>query len=378
MNYKKFLSKAIMIVITLFLVPFPRLVRAQPPIKLGFVGSISGMTSDMDVHARDGVLYAVEQVNESGGILGRKVELIIKDDKGNKKIAQKVDVELIEQGVVALIGHTTSSMTMAGKSIADRYKKVLISPTAASYQLYGKKDYVVCVNSSLREETVRLAKVVGNKLGIKKVACFYDVGNPNYSECYLKWFTHFYEKFGGKVVRTVAFNSKNMSAFWDMVSHINVGDEKGILIIAAPLHSAILTQKLRKIRKALDIFGVSWSLTSTFLKEGGKAIEGVWFCSDFDPQCKKVSYLNFCKDYRQHYAQEPDLISMLGFETVLVLKHALEKNNGSSRNLLKFIPGKYNGVQGRFVINENGDTFRDWFLLRVKNGKFTTLMKVVN
>ncbi len=378
MGFVKRVSKTVAIGIVLGMMLSSGGVEAKKAIKLGFVGSISGMTSDMDVNARDGVIYAVEEVNEGGGILGRKVELIIKDDMRNTATAKRVDRELLEKGVVAIIGHSTSSMTIAGKSIADRYRRVLISPTAASNQLFGKDDYVVCVNSSLKEETMRLAKVAGKNLGTRKVVCFYDLSNPSYSENYLKWFTRFFEKYGGMVVDSVAFNSKNMNEFWDMISRIDLRGAKGVLIIAAPLHSAILAQKLREARDDIDIFCVSWALTSTFLKEGGRAIEGVWFCSDFNPGCRKKSYLNFRRGYKRQYGKEPDLISMLGYETVMVLKHALEKNNGHAQNLLKFIPGKYNGVQGSFLIDRYGDTYRDWFLLRVKNGKFVTLMKVEN
>ena len=380
MGFVKHANKTVSIgiVLILIMVLSSGFAETKKTIKLGFVGSVSGMTSDMDINARDGVIYAVEKINEGGGILGREIELIIKDDMRNKEIAKRVDTELLKKGAVAIIGHSTSSMTIAGKSIADHYRRVLISPTAASDQLFGKEDYVVCVNSSLKEETMRLAKVAGKNLGTKKVVCFYDVSNPSYSENYLKSFTHFFEKHGGIVVDSVGFNSKKMSEFWDMVSRIDLRGAKGALIIAAPLHSAILVQKLRDIRENIDIFCVSWALTSMFLKEGGRAIEGVWFCSDFNPECKKRSYLNFRNGYKEHFGKEPDLISMLGYETVTVLKRALEKNDGDVENLIKFIPGKYNGIQESFVIDKYGDTYRNWFLLRVKNGKFVTLMKVEN
>jgi len=115
-----------------------------------------------------------------------------------------------------------------------------------------------------------------------------------------------------------------------------------------------------------------------FLKEGGKAIEGVWFCSDFDPQCKKRAYLNFSKGYKERYGKEPDLFAVLGYETMLVLEQPLEKAGGRPENLLKFIPHRYKGIQGPFIIDEYGDAHREWFLLRVKNGKFVRVKRMTD
>ncbi|HEC31556.1 MAG TPA: amino acid ABC transporter substrate-binding protein [Deltaproteobacteria bacterium] len=357
---------------------FSQLIEAAPPIKLGFVGDITGMTSDVGVNVRDGVLYAVEEINEKGGIQGRKIELIIRDDKGQKEVARQADIELFKKGVVAIIGHITSSMTAVGKTVADSHKILLVTPNAASYELFKKKDFLVCINSSLREETSKLAKVARAELGVADMVCLYDISNPKYTRNYLKWFTTFFERLGGRVTKEIPFESQKMGDFWKTASALNLNGAQGVLLIAAPLHSAILTQKVRKLNKNAEVFCVSWSLTSTFLKEGGKAIEGVWFCSGFDPQCKKTAYLNFSKGYKERYGKEPDLFAILGYETVLVLERALEKADANPQNLLKFIPGSYKGIQSPFVIDEYGDAHREWFLLRVKNGKFVRVKRMTD
>ena len=378
MKMSKYIKINAMLGIFLSFLLSPKLIYAQSWIKLGFVAGITGMASDMDVNMRDGVLYAVEKINKFGGIAGRNVQLIIKDDKRNRDVAKKVDLELVNDHVVAIIGHSTSSMTIAGKSVADSSGKLLISPTAASEDLFGKKDFVVCVNASLREETARLAKVARLKLHIRKMACFYDTSNRSYTENYLTWFATFFNKYGGEIVKKVAFNSQKMDEFWKIVSDLHLKGAKGVLIVAAPLHSAILVQKIRNCKENPEIFCVSWSLTSTLLKQGGKAIDKVWFCSDFNPECKKDTYIEFSRGYKERYGKEPDLISLLGYETVLILREAIERSNGNTDNLIKYIPGEYDGLQSRFTIDEYGDAHRNWYLLRVKNGKFVTLMSIDN
>lgn len=93
------------------------------PIKLGFVGGLTGRNSNLGVAGREGALLAVEQANEKGGIKGRQIRLIVKNDEQNSDVALKVDKELIEEGAVAIVGHMTSSMSLAAVPLMnDEYK----------------------------------------------------------------------------------------------------------------------------------------------------------------------------------------------------------------------------------------------------------------
>ena len=376
MVFPRFISRGIWLWIFFIILLSFQTARADSEIKIGFVGSISGITSDVDVNVRDGVLFGIEEINRNGGIDGKKLRLIIRDDKRNEEEAKRLDTKLIREGVIAIIGHTTSSMTIAGKTIADKFKKVLISPTAASSVLSRKKDYVVCINSNLKQETRQLANLAVKELGVKKIACFYDEGNPTFTKDYLKWLSRYFIDNGGEIVQETPFNSQDMSNFWKGVSQLKLGDIDGVVIVAAPLHSAILVQKVRKVNRRIVVMCSSWCFTPAFLKEGGKAVENVWLCADFDPDSNKPSYLKYQGAYKDLYGRKPDFFSSLGYETTIVLRKALMKTSGESENLLKFIPGKYKGLQGQFIIDEFGDAHRDWYLLRVQKGAFKTVKRL--
>ncbi|MBW1797231.1 MAG: ABC transporter substrate-binding protein, partial [Deltaproteobacteria bacterium] len=92
----------------------------KKPVKVGFVGGLTGRLSYLGTAGRNGVILAVEEINEAGGINGRPVELITRDDGHDPKVAVKVDRELIGEGVVAIIGHMTSSMSMAALPLINK------------------------------------------------------------------------------------------------------------------------------------------------------------------------------------------------------------------------------------------------------------------
>ena len=84
----------------------------QKPIKIGFVGGLSGRVADLGIGGRDGALLAVEHWNQNGGVNDRAVQLLVRDDQQNVETARKIVKQLLSEGVVAIIGHMTSSMSV--------------------------------------------------------------------------------------------------------------------------------------------------------------------------------------------------------------------------------------------------------------------------
>ena len=107
------------------------------PIKVGFVGGLTGRLSDLGIAGRNGVIMAIEEINKAGGINKRPIELITKDDKQDPEVAVNVDKELIDEGVVAIIGHMTSAMSIAALPLINKKQILMISPTTSTNKLFG-------------------------------------------------------------------------------------------------------------------------------------------------------------------------------------------------------------------------------------------------
>lgn len=141
-------------IVLAFLLTFFQAGCSKPePILIGFSGQLSGAYADLGIKGRDGVSLAVEKINASGGIYGRPVKLLIRDDKGTPDGARTADRELIDAGVVAIIGHMTSSQAMAAMEVIETAGVVLISPTATTEELTGKWGF----SSSQKPDFSRIA-----------------------------------------------------------------------------------------------------------------------------------------------------------------------------------------------------------------------------
>ena len=112
----------IILILFLIITGFMGCDQKEAPIKVGFVGPLSGRLSVLGVAGRNGATLAVEETNGMGGVNGRPVELIVRNDEQDEKKALKADKDLLNENVVAIIGHMTSTMSLAALPLCNQMK----------------------------------------------------------------------------------------------------------------------------------------------------------------------------------------------------------------------------------------------------------------
>ena len=160
--------------------------KKKQPLKIGFAGSLTGRYSDLGVAGRNGATLAVEQINEAGGIHGRLVELIVKDDKNDPEVALQIDKELIEDGVAAIIGHMTSVMSTAVLPLINavlplinKEKIVMVGPTTTTNELTGLDDYFFRTVSPDFQQMRQLIHYIFDEKKLRTLAVAYDLSTGN-------------------------------------------------------------------------------------------------------------------------------------------------------------------------------------------------------
>ncbi len=344
----------------------------KKPIKIGFVGGLTGQLSDLGIGGRDGVMLAVEQINEKGGINGRKITLIIKDDKQDEKTAEAVDKELINEGVVAVIGHMTSSMTKVALPLMNKEKMLLLSPTASSDLFTGKHDFLLRVEQASGELAESLGSYAHQKAGLRKMAALYDSSNKAYSEAWVSIFTTEFEKMGGEIVFTTSFDSGKDFSYPKIAKRILDSEPQGVVVVAGALNSAVSLQHLRKQRPDISAIFSGWAHTEEFLQYGGPMVEGSIFNANFSGTEDK-RYIEFKNRFNERFSKSPNFAAIRGYEAAELLFKGLEKTKGSANGLKQTILGikEFQGLQGPIRMDKFGDTHLDSFIIVVKNGKFT-------
>ncbi|MBW1781799.1 MAG: ABC transporter substrate-binding protein [Deltaproteobacteria bacterium] len=345
--------------------------KKEQPIKIGFVGGLTGRFSDLDTSGRNGVLLAIEQINRAGGIHGRPVELIIKDDRHDPREALRVDQELIDEGVVAIIGHMASAMSTAVLPLINKEKILMVSPTTSTDQLTGIDDYFIRVMPSNKAEADYLARYAYSEMGIKKIAAVYDLANRAYTEGFLDNFRRAFERLGGKVIFAEPYTSGEGTDFAEVAVSLIRPYPDAVLVVAGSLDAAMICQHIRMNRATLPIFSCGWAMTDAFVKHGGPAVEGVMFSQLFDEKCQDRRYVTFKRKYKERFGEEPDFAAVHGYEAAGVILKVLSKNSDPETLKATLLKQRiFQGVQGDFNLDAYGDPQRRRILITVKGGAF--------
>lgn len=346
----------------------------EPPVLLGYVGGLSGRVADLGISGRNGAILAVENINSAGGVNGKKIKLVVKDDKQESKTAEKAVKDMIDQGVIAVIGHMTSSMSVQTVPIVNDNKVVMMSPTTTTTYLSDKDDYFFRVSNTTKSYATKMARHLYHTLGFKKVAVVYDLRNKAYTESWLEDFRQEFEKSGGSIVRAETFHSGPDVQFFDIITQVMLPDVNALVIAASALDTAMLCQQVNKIGRNITIAASEWAATEKLLEMGGAAVEGVIVSQFFNRNSNDPDYLKFREEYIKRFGNEPGFASVNSYDAVNIVLEAFKKQKQGklAKETMQEIT-KYFGVQGPITINKYGDADRETFLSVVQNGDFVAV-----
>jgi branched-chain amino acid transport system substrate-binding protein len=153
--------------------PLP--VAAQTPIKIGASMSVTGTYAKPGTYQKQGYDVCIDELNAKGGILGRKVELVIYDDQSTPATAVRLYEKLItEDKVDAVMGPYSSAVSEAVANVTEKYKKVMVAPLAATTSIFKKgRKYIFMVITPAENYLDGLIDMAA-KRGLKTVAIIHE------------------------------------------------------------------------------------------------------------------------------------------------------------------------------------------------------------
>lgn len=343
----------------------------EPPLKIGFVGGLTGRVADLGVAGRDGVLLAVEDLNQSGGIGGRKVELVIKDDRQNDGSARQAIRELTKENVIAIIGPMTSSMAVAIQPLINAARIVTVSPTVTTDQLSGQDDFFLRVTAPLSRKAEQLASHIVNKLNLKKIAVVCDVSNRAFTETWLKYFEQSLLEKGGRIVVVEEFTSQSDVHFLPIAKRILKTSPDGVLLLGNAIDTALLAQQIRKLESNVALFSSEWAFTADLISFGGRPVNDMTAFLSFNVSSQQARYLAFKEKFTKRFGYVPSFATVLAHDAASFLFAGLQKNpprSGLKDALLGF--DQFSGLQSDIKIDKYGDVERELFMTVIENGQF--------
>lgn len=339
------------------------------PIKIGLLAGLSDRGSDFGESVRNGVILAVEQQNKAGGINGRKIELLVRDDGQDKVKATEAALELIALHPDIIIGPVTSSMATVVLPLMAQAGQVFISPTVASTDFYGKDDYFFRVNCTTRDAAIQHARVLFER-GTRRAGLAFDVSNLSFSATWVEAFADEFKQLGGAVSGTAGFESSATTHFSDVITQLLNTKPEALVFVASTLDTSRLAQQARRLAPGLALSSSEWAASAEALSEmGGSAVEGMLITHAYNRDDSGAAYQNFRTAFKNRFQREFGSFSLLAYDTANIVFAAMKQRNGSENMktaLLKY--GPYKGVQQEIVFDANGDATRMVYFTELRSG----------
>jgi branched-chain amino acid transport system substrate-binding protein len=326
------------------------------PIRLGFLGGLSGRAADLGLAGRDGVQLAVDLRNLAGGVAGRQVALVFKDDEQNPDKAREAARELLDQGVAAILGPMTSDMAMAVAPLINQAQVVCVSPTATAEALSGRDDFFFRVIATTKAFASTNANYQIKNNRMRRVAAAYDTGNRSFSENWLQHFADTLIKGGGVIAAKIGFKSGEQFSYSRLAGELLASKPDGVVIVANSMDSALLCQLIRKMDANLPITLADWGANERLLELGGQAVEGVTVVQPFNRDSTAPRYQEFRRKYMERFLREPGFAGVHAFEAANLVMDALASQTGGASlkaAILSLRP--YEGLQGPITLDDFGD-----------------------
>ena len=344
------------------------------PVRLGFVGGLTGRVADLGIAGRNGALLAVEEKNAAGGIKGRLIELLIRDDEQNAATVKRVVTELINSKVAAIIGPMTSSMAMEAAPLVNAAKTVVVSPTVTTTDLTGKDDYFFRVISDTQGYAAKNAGYMFKQLGHRKAVAIYDLNNKSYTESWLKYFRSTFESLGGTMPVVQPFNSGSDPVFTDLIKEMLAVKPDMIVIIANAVDAATICQQVRKLNPLVQLALAEWAATERLLEMGGGAVEGAYADQYFNRDDTSAKFTTFLQSYRKRFTMEPGFAGIAAYDAANVALDALART-GAGKSLRETILAAptFQGLQQTIAFDRYGDSQRKTYVSTIRDGKFVVI-----
>ena len=346
-------------------------------IKIGVFEPVTGANAGGAKWEIEGIKLANKLYPE---VLGKKVELVIVDNKSHKVEAANAASRLVDkENVNAVIGSYGSSLSIAGGEIFKNAKIPAVGASCTNPMVTLDNEYYsrVCFIDPF-QGTV-MANYAFGKLNAKKVAIVQEVSN-DYAVGLAKFFTDSFKKLTGddKSIVAVANYNTGDTDFSAQLTNIKALNPDVIFAPGNFTESAALTKQARELGITAPIIGGDTWETQEFIDIGGKAVEGAIFSTFFDAAKPATSETEkFIAEFKKAFPdKEPAGVSALGYDAYLLIIDAIKRANSADPEKIKEAINQtkdFMGASGIVTLDENRNAIKSAVIKQVKNGKFEYL-----
>ncbi|AOY74822.1 ABC transporter substrate-binding protein [Clostridium formicaceticum] len=340
-------------------------------ITIAVAAPLSGDYAQYGSAFRMGTELKAKEINEAGGIDGKQVKLTFLDDRNDAREATNVAQRLVDdEKVTAVIGHFSSTASLAAASVYEAGGLVQFSPTTSHPDFTGEGNYMFRNINTQAIEAPIAADMVVNQLDKKKIAVIYI--NNDWGITARDHFVEEAKNLGAEIVAEETFIGGQTQDFTSTLTKINNVNPDVIFLAAFYTETGMIAQQMKQLGYDIPLAGLSSLYNEELIKLAGDSVNGLYLTTNFFPDDENAAISTFIESFRTAYNQEPDQFAAVAYDTLGVLAKAIEKA-GTDRAAIRDELAKtadYEGVTGNITFNENRDVVKTMSVLQIQDGEF--------
>jgi len=357
------------------------------PIKIGALFSVTGPASFLGAPEAKTAKMLVDKINAGGGVLGRKLELVLKDSGGSPERAVSFAKQLIEEDkVLAIIGPSTSGETLQIKSLCEENKVILVSCAAADAIVNPLAKYVFKTPQKDSQAATWIYRAMKEE-GISRIAIL--TGNDGFGASGKKQLEELARTENIEILADEVYD-KQATDLTDILTKIKgtPGVQAVVNWSIVPAQS-IVAKNMRQIGLNVPLFQSHGFGNPKYAEQAGVAAEGTRFPAgrllvveelpDNHPQKKVLA--DYKRDYETMYREDVSTFGGHAYDALMIVVEGIKKAGAPDREKVRDAIEQLNGFVGtagifNYSASDHTGLGLDAFeMLTVKNGKFTMYKK---
>jgi branched-chain amino acid transport system substrate-binding protein len=352
-------------------------VAAQDTIKIGFFAPITGPAAADGMSAKNAVELALKEVNEAGGIHGKKVDLIVYDDRLKAEEAVAIANRLIERDKV--VGVVSGSYSGPTRVVAPIFQKAGM-PMVAGYAVHPDVTWnpntktpndFIFRNGFLGEvEGAAAAEFAVKDLKAERMSII-SMDN-DFGRSISAGFAERAEKLGATILTKQMYKFPGEKDFRPYLTTIKEGNPDVIFAAGYYNEAASIVRQAKELGIKSQILGEEGFDSPKFLEIAGDAAEGVIIATNLNRDDPRPVVQNFLKNYRSAYGHDADMVGASSYDAFMILVDAVKKAGTDPKAIQKALleTKDYDGLTGKISRFAQGEVVKPVQIQIVKEGRF--------
>ena len=354
-------------------------------IKIGGNLEMTGGSASYGIASKMGMELAIDQINAKGGIGGKKLALVVADNKSEAAEGTNAMTKLVSQDkVVAVVGPNLSSSVIAASAVNNSAKVLDITPMGTNENVTVDKatkkvrpyNFRACFIDPF--QGLIMSKYVKEELKLNKTAIYID-NSSDYAKGLAASFVENYKKLGGTIVTTEAYLQKDTD-FKATLTKIKATNPDFIYIPGYYQEVGLIIKQAREIGLNVAIGGGDgWDSAKLPEIAGKAALNNTFFSNVYSSSDPSEINKKFVSEFQAKYKQAPDVFAALSYDCTLLIAKAIEDAKGADPVKMAEAMAKikgFQGVSGTVTFDQFHNPTKSAFILEHKDGKQVFKAKV--